>query len=324
MLRKMSGSFQPQRTRRFTEGLAIRGSVFLGVLCGATAFACTIPVFRYALDRWEPDKFRLVVPAALARQPEVSKLLIPLRGNAPANIRVEESPDPAITEARLYFGNMEGKPLWSGALDAASLQSLLSSPARTALAKRLLEGESVIWVIADNGKPEDRSEAGRVEKRLRYLEQVVALPPQDPNDPDSQLGPGPPLKLKLGVLRVSMQDPAEKLFCAMLAGTRCADALARGEAFAAPVFGRGRVLGAHVLGDLDDIALEDMTMFLTGRCSCRVKNQSPGWDVLLHLDWESALQKVQATRDRAPADPPSSRPAAASQPETIRIEPSKK
>jgi len=285
--------------------------------------ACTIPVFRYALDRWEADKFRLMVPAAVARQPDTAKLLIPLRGNAPANIRVEESVDPALAEARLLFHQGEGAPLWSGPLDAASLQVLLVSPARAALLKRLLEGESVIWIIADNGRPEDRVEAERIEKRLRYLEQVIALPPQDPNDPDSRLGPGPALRLKLGVMRISMQDPAEKLFCAMLAGTRCAAALARGEPFAAPVFGRGRVLGAHPLAELDDTAMEDMTMFLTGRCSCRVKNQSPGWDVLLNVDWEAALQKVQEERDKTPPQEPA-KPKPAAQPETIQIQPAKK
>jgi hypothetical protein len=310
---------KPDSAPRIPGGFLVKASLFLWALWGASAFACTIPVFRYALDRWEADKFRLVVPATVARQPEIARLLVPLRGNAPANIRIEESTDPALTEARLYFGSIEGKPLWSGALDATSLQRLLKSPARAALIQRLLEGESVVWIIADNGSPEGKAEADRIEKRLRYLEQVVALPPQDPNDPDSQLGPGPALRLKLGVLRISLRDPEERLFCAMLAGTKCADALAKGEAFAAPVFGRGRVLGSFPLGQLDDLAMEDMTMFLTGRCSCRVKNQSPGWDVLLDIDWETALQKVQETaRNQTPARQP------AAQPETVRVQPTKK
>lgn len=319
----MRNPFQPQRAQGFTEGLVIKTSVFLCVLCGGAAFACTIPVFRYALDRWEADKFRLVVPAEIARQPDIAKLLIPLRGNAPANIRIEESKDPAAAHARLFFSHIEGAPLWSGPLDAASLRGVLDSPARTELIKRLLDGESVVWVVVDKGNPEDGAEAGRIGKRLQYLEQVVALPPQDPNDPDSRLGPGPALRLKLGVVRVSMQDPAEKLLCAMLAGTKCAAALARGEAFAAPVFGRGRVLGAHPLAELDDTAIEDMTLFLTGRCSCRVKNQSPGWDVLLNVDWDAALQEIhEVQRKTSRVEPTNRRPAV--QPETLRIQPAKR
>jgi hypothetical protein len=218
------------------------------------------------------------------------RLLLPYRGNATANIRVEN--EAAADKARLAGGFAPDKPIWSGTLDAASLDSLLESPARKELAKRILEGESVIWCIVVGEKPEDTAAAERIQKRLKFLEQVVQLPPQDPNDPDSQLGPGPPLKLKLTTLRVKRDDPAEKLFCAMLAGPKCADALAKGEAFAAPVFGRGRVLGAWRVADLDEAAIEDATIFLTGRCSCRVKNQSPGWDVLLNVDWDHALEKA--------------------------------
>ncbi|MFT5104551.1 MAG: hypothetical protein ACI9UA_000166, partial [Pseudoalteromonas tetraodonis] len=29
--------------------------------------------------------------------------------------------------------------------------------------------------------------------------------------------------------------------------------------------------------------------FLTGACSCQVKAQNPGWDLLLSADWEKGL-----------------------------------
>jgi hypothetical protein len=288
-------------------------------LAAHVAQACTIPVFRFALDRWEADGFRLVVSAASLKEQETSRLLIPLRGNASANVKIKEDGGASTTEARLMDSRDGDKTLWSGALNAENLQRLLESPARKELLKRILDGESVVWVVVDNGGPEGKAAADRLEKRLRYLEHVIALPPQDPNDPDSQLGPGPALKLKLTVMRVSQTDAAEKLFCAMLAGKKCAATLAKGESFAAPVFGRGRVLGAWPIAELDDTALEDITMFLTGRCSCRVKNESPGWDVLLKVDWDSALRKAQGKRSEVPE----SRPTRL-QPETVRIEPTKK
>ena len=37
-------------------------------------------------------------------------------------------------------------------------------------------------------------------------------------------------------------------------------------------------------------------MFLIGRCSCRVKDQNPGWDVLMNVDWAKALEKAGAER----------------------------
>ena len=263
------------------------------MVCLASAQACTIPVFRYALDRWPADHYRLAVPASVVSQPEMVKLLVPYRGNSSANLQIET--EGTSDKARLMSSFASETPLWSGTLDKASLDALMESPARKDLIKRILGGESVVWFIVMGDKLEDITAAERIEKRLKFLEQVVQLPPQDPNDPDSQLGPGPALRLKLSSVRIKMSDPAEKLFCRMLAGNRCADKLAKGEAFAAPVFGRGRVLGAWPVTELDEAAIEDATMFLTGRCSCRVKNQSPGWDVLLNVDWETALPRAART-----------------------------
>lgn len=251
------------------------------------ASACTIPVFRYALDRWEPDAFRLVVPRAWATDREMSKLLVPLRGNAVANVRVEESDDTAVDRARLFFPHADS-PLWQGDIDALVLMRLLDSPARRALRERLLAGDSVVWVVVTTDA--DAAAVDRIASRLRFLEQVGELPEQNPDDPDSQLGPGPPLHLKFSVLRVSLADPGERIFAEMLAGPEHPEFVPRGVSFAAAVFGRGRVLGAWPLAELDDRALEDASLFLTGRCSCRIKNGNPGWDILLQVDWEAALE----------------------------------
>lgn len=292
---------QPQRSQSRTEGLLRKTSVFLCVLCGAQAFACTIPVFRFALDRWEADPFRLIIPASWATQPDMIKLLVPLRGNGEANIRIEETTDTNVTEARLLFPHADAL-MWSGKLDASKLPPLLDSPARQELLKHILAGDSAVWVVCT--KDADKAEADRIEKRLRFLEQVATLPLQDPNDPDSQLGPGPPLKLHFSVLRLSLEDPAEKLFAAMLAGPKQQGFLTKGTSFAAAVFGKGRVLGSWPLAQLDDTAIEDASLFLIGRCSCRIKNENPGWDVVLKVDWEHALVKAEELTDNADAAAP--------------------
>lgn len=264
------------------------------VLSGAlglpgVASACTIPVFRYALDRWEADPFRLVVPKAWATDRDKVKLLVPLRGNGLANVLVEESEDPALERARWLFPH-DDDVLSEGPLDVEAVAALLDSPLRRELIRRILEGDSVVWVVATASGGGDEVE--RIASRLRFLEQVAELPAQDPDDPDSRLGPGPGLKLKFSVLPLSLEDPAERHFAAMLAGPEHAEWVKDGIPFAAPVFGRGRVLGAWRLEELDDLMIEDTSLFLTGRCSCRVKNENPGWDLLLKVDWESALASV--------------------------------
>ncbi|CAN5822245.1 hypothetical protein BH11VER1_BH11VER1_35270 [soil metagenome] len=256
-----------------------------------TSYACTIPVFRYALDRWEADRFHLVLPPSAAKDTALAELLRPLRANGKANLDIETSKDVALSQSELRFSTKDQSTLWSGALDATMLQSVLDSPARKNILQHILAGDSIVWVMADHGTPEDEAQAQRIEKRLKFLEQVASLPIQNPNDPDSQLGPGPPLKLKFTLLRFRCDDPAESVFVKMLAGPKIPIDPAQ-TSFAAAIFGRGRVLGAWALEDLTDAALEDASMFLVGRCSCRMKNDNPGWDILMEVDWGKALQAV--------------------------------
>ncbi|MGV3661509.1 MAG: hypothetical protein ACO1TE_15075 [Prosthecobacter sp.] len=295
--------------------MLFRSSTFLTLVILAAANAgqcCTIPVFRYALDRWEADKFHLVLPAAASKDTALQDLLRPLRANGKANLDITTSKDPAITQAELRPSRHDAQtpgapaaPLWSGPLDKPALEALLDSPARQQILRSILAGDSMVWVLADSGSAADTAEAARIEKRLKFLEQVAALPIQDPNDPDSQLGPGPPLKLKFTLLRLRRDDPAEKLLLQMLAGTPKTKIDPAATSFAAVVFGKGRVLGAWPLADLDDRSLEETSMFLVGRCSCRLKTENPGWDLLLNIDWESALKAAGEASASTPASQPS-------------------
>ncbi len=299
----------------------------LALLAVSEAECCTIPVFRFALDRWEADKFHLVLPAEVAQDTAVQDLLRPLRANGKANLDITTAREGGLKSAVLRSSRADGRELWAGELNAASLSALLDSAARQHLLRQILAGDSVIWVIADSGSAADTAAVARIEKRLRFLEQVASLPVQDPHDPDSRLGPGPPLRLKFSTLRLRLDDPAERLLLSMLAGPR-KDLDPSHTSFAAAVFGRGRVLGAWPLALLDDAALEDACMFLVGRCGCRLKNESPGWDILLNVDWEKALAAAaeQTTDENADASapiapPPSNQATAASRAQVIQTAP---
>jgi hypothetical protein len=289
--------------------------LFTTALLRAETCACTIPVFRYALDRWEADHFQLIVPASTSQNPELTDLLRPLRANGKANLDITTAKDAAVVTAELLDSKTHEKSLWKGALDKAALDAVLDSPGRKQLTERILAGESTVWVIVDDGKPESQPEIKRIETRLKFLEQVASLPIQDPNDPDSQLGPGPALKLKFTTLQLRADDPAEKVLIAMLAGPE--GKIDPTQSFAAPVFGRGRVLGAWNLHQLDDASLEDASMFLVGRCSCRLKNENPGWDILMNVDWPQALAEAGKGKTLPDAAP---KPVAAMQPEIVSTE----
>lgn len=290
-------------------------SIVLWLLSAGAGMGCTIPVFRFALDRWEADKFHLVLPAAISQEPATQDLLRPFRANGTANLDIQT--DPRTKQARLLFSREDAEEAWSGEFQTETFQSLLDSPARQQIVNRILAGDSVLWAFVDRGSAEDAQHIERIGKRLRFLEQAAALPLQDPNDPDSQLGPGPELKLKFSTLRIGAHDPSEALLVQMLAGPKGKDLIRH--SFAAAIFGRGRVLGAWKLDELDDAPLEDACLFLIGRCSCRVKNENPGWDLLLNVDWESALRQAMAARPRDAT--PSAALVEPARAETITIQP---
>lgn len=285
------------------------------LFCLASAApACTIPVFRFALDRWQADAFTLLLPAETAAAS--ADLLRPLRANGRANLTIRTAPaGTGPLRPELRFPNSD-TVAWSGDLGPAALDRLLDSNGRREIVRHILAGDSVVWVISGG----DPAEAERIGQRLNFLEQVASLPIQDPNDPDSRLGPGPPLKLKFSLLRLDAADPGEAILRRLLAGPE-------GDAdrpFAAAVFGRGRVLGAWPLDQLDDRALEEACLFLVGRCSCRVKNENPGWDLLLNVDWESSLAaagKTAATEPVEPAAAARAEPEVATAPQTVTTQP---
>ena len=55
-------------------------------------------------------------------------------------------------------------PAYSGPLQAEALRNLLESPARTELARRLLQGESAVWLLLESG---DAKKDDDVEAKLR-------------------------------------------------------------------------------------------------------------------------------------------------------------
>ncbi|MCX6853371.1 MAG: hypothetical protein NTV80_00535 [Verrucomicrobia bacterium] len=197
----------------------------------AVSCACTIPVFRYALDRWEADKFHLVLPASAASDAALTDALRPLRANGKANLEITTAKD-AAEGAVLYSSRESDQPVWKGTLDKAALEAILDSSGRQKILQQILAGDSAVWVIAEDGTPE--------------LLLSMLAGPKNSFDPTTT-------------------------------------------SFAAAVFGKGRVLGAWPLKDLDDASLEDACMFLVGRCGCRIKSGNPGWDLLLNVDWEKAL-----------------------------------
>ena len=261
-------------------------------ISAGAAHACSIPVFRYALDRWQADAFALEVSASDAKDEAVARFLRNLTDSSPLNLAPSRSNDEGPSRLTFPHATPDTTPAWSGKLDGTALPCITDSPARAEIVRRILAGETAVWLLVESGqKNADDRAASALEKRLHYLEQVAQIPPIDPTDPTSQLGPGPALCAKFSVLRIKPDDVAEKPFTAMLAGPNGYMENANGP-WLALVFGRGRVLGAWSAEGFGDEQIDEASLFLLAACSCEVKRMNPGWDLLLNADWNESLHAM--------------------------------
>ena len=267
-------------------------SLLAFMAAASAASACSIPVFRYALDRWQADPFALEISAGDAKDENVARFLRNLTDASPLNLAPSRSGDEGPSRLAFPHAAPDAAPAWSGKLDGTTLARLTDSPTRAEIVKRILAGESGVWVLVESGlkSADDRADAA-LEKRLRYLEQVAQIPPIDPNDPTSQLGPGPALRVKFSLLRIRRDDAAEQAFTAMLAGPNGTMENANGP-WLSLVFGRGRALGAWAAEGFGDEQIDEACLFLLGACSCEVKRMNPGWDLLLNVDWNESLRAM--------------------------------
>jgi hypothetical protein len=282
------------------------------LLLASAAWACNVPVFRYALERWRADSCELVVFHEGALSAGHESLLSELcRGESSpvANVEVVRADlsDPlaphrelwrelasqggaalpyAVLRTRLAQGRLVNG--WRGPLDGIRQSGVIDSPARRELGRRLLSGHAIVWLlIGSDDAARDQQARRELEESIGALAGKVELP-DGVGLPGSELHSEIPLLLRYSVLEIDRQDAQEHFLIQLLSGLQ-AQAVDQGEPLVVPVFGRGRALEVIPASDLSPQLTEDLTLFLCGACSCRVKEQNPGFDLLLSVDWDAEL-----------------------------------
>jgi hypothetical protein len=307
----------PLASRAALPALAV-----LLLLTAAPARACNVPVFRYALEKWQADAFEVIVFHSGPLSPAHKTLADALDRHANADpgfvnfdftlVDLARKPDPDLLKV---FESQRTRDLpllvvrypevadlsatWSAPLTADSVRQLLDSPARRELVRRLVSGDSAVWVLLEGG---DRAKDAAAEKLLRSelqkLQKTLKLPRLTADPEDAISSKGPELKLAFSLLRVSRDDPAEKMLVWLLQHIEpdLLDAKYRGEPMAFAVFGRGRALPPLVGRGITPRNIAKEAEFLTGPCTCKVKEQNPGVDLLIVADWTEPADR-QPTPD---------------------------
>ena len=289
---------------------------WLGGLC--PAWSCAVPVFRYALERWPPAPYQLIVVDPERPDAEQQAVLnrlksVPGSRDAEANLAVHHldpqgnpvaalppglGPLPTTNTPALvlcYPAGAENRGVvWSGGLTQTNLDQLLESPARRRLVQHLVRGDCAVWVLLESGDPASDDAAARLlQTRIEHLEKTLTLPKPDFDDSADQ----PPaaatneLKIAFSLLRLSRNDPAETVFVRTLLGLEDDLADAR-EPIAFPVFGRGRALYALVGKGINNETIDEACAHLVGACSCIVKEENPGLDLLLSAPWDDLVRPI--------------------------------
>src|SRR5262249_45913008 len=156
---------------------------------------CSIPVFRYALERWEASPYRALLFHRGPLPPPAQALLAKLENpvlSANLLVKAVDLDNLADTEARQGWqrqGPQGGIPwlvlrppeadekaadVWAGPLTEANVAALLDSPARRQLVEALERGSSVVFLLLESGdRAADDAAAAMVEKRIPILRREI-------------------------------------------------------------------------------------------------------------------------------------------------------
>ena len=291
------------------------------------AFTCDVPIFRYALERWPADVYEIFVFYQKTLSSEETSIVEWLETSSIthvsyANYRVhtvnlslqtsgpllelwetldyQELPSLAIC----YPGSFPDREcIWSGPLTMNSAKAVVDSPVRQEIARRILDGESAVWMLLECGdRSKDAAAAELLQSQLSLMEDKLTLPEMVLNSRTVLSGDDgyrEELRCSFSFIRLSQTDSEESAFISMLMHSEpdLFEYTSYPKAFT--VYGRGRILYALVGDGITKDNIYRACSSVIGSCSCEVKALHPGVDLLIPVDWDGSL-KENWTEDLLP------------------------
>ncbi|MBN2292064.1 MAG: hypothetical protein JXM70_06535 [Pirellulales bacterium] len=303
----MTGKSQIQRL--FSRVLT---TLLASGIATAAAQACNTPVYRYAMYNWRTTPYHVLFfhnPAEKSGEAQkVNRLLSELIASQQSvNMEltevdttdgksIDKLPEPikkSWERARKKHAAKKsgwlhiifspwGRELYSGQLNAETLRSITESPAREQMGELLSQGKLVAVCLMSKNKANNRM----LDKALAELTKQI--------ESDSEMP-----SVEVARVDVLASDPKESWFVRnlMLAEPDLKDFADQPMLFMA--YGRGRSMLPYIGKGISAENLSGCVTFLTGACSCEVKADNPGIDLLVRYDWEAAADALAATDDDA-------------------------
>ncbi len=219
--------------------------LWTGLFLPDSLWPCSVPVFRYALERWPSDIFELAVFHEKPFTPEEETILDQLKQYAvnettksnyalstidvtnpeiqiPQTLLDERGQDPypwAVVLTPLHYGRNR-TIAWKGPLSSTIATEVVHSPIRQQIARRITDGQTAVWVFLECGdKEKDDKFAQTLQIQLDALNEALQIPEleeEEAYDPINQLYSGIELKIEFSMLRLSKENPEETVFIKML------------------------------------------------------------------------------------------------------------
>lgn len=289
--------------------MLIAGLLFLVL---APAFPCNVPVFRYALERWTADPYRLMVFHRGPMNTEQNRILedleqISFHGDSTLNLIIQhtdlnktnQNPLQGLDDnlnyplIMLFYPEQTGipYPIWLGELNKSNTDLLKESPIRREITDQLLAGETAVFLFLESGISNlDQRYYQLLNHELKTLSAQIQIPTTavDINGNPLEIDEFKNVNLRFTVKKLSRQNPSEKIFVAMLLGLE-SDLSEYQVPIVFPVFGQGRSLYALVGAGINKKTIEKACRSLVDWCTCEIKAMHQGIDLLFSAHWSEGI-----------------------------------
>ena len=262
----------------------------VGSLAASQAPGCTVPVFRYALERWPADAHLMSVAS------NVNAAVEDINDSHNANLWVRRADRNQTTDVAVIHA-AENVVWYEGPWQPGLPTRLVDSPLRRRIVHELVTGTTAVFVLIESDNPATNDVvAAMLKERLAAVTEEVALPeqPDYEDETDGWMGAARgqslselPLQIKFTTHRVSRNTRDEEFFLRQITGL---DSVLASPAtpLVAVVFGQGRMItlmGRELVPEI----IDEICWFLCSACSCRVKALNPGVDLLMAANWDEAV-----------------------------------
>lgn len=234
------------------------------ILAGLISLACTTRVSEWVLLNALPEQYSLIYFHNSPMTETIKEQNLMVAGSIKtANIQFKTVNRQDIKTS--YYGLYYEDRLFSKYNNPDEFRNLITSPLREKIASELLAGKlcAMVFLKTDN-KEKD-------EKGLKTLQNAIALSPFGKIIPVFELSRHSKEETDFASLLLNVEDDLKGIQEPMLFG----------------VFGRFKALEPLLGKGITEENIDLMIDFLTAECSCLIKDDLPGTDILFPDKWEN-------------------------------------